>query len=70
MMTDEIGIAVECVFCELRKKPVGRSAPLEMCGSLCDDGCDGYWMEPHPGDLWPGESRREFGFPREVVSDE
>ncbi len=64
---DEIGTAVNCVDCGLRKEPWGRSAPLEMANGLCDHECPGYDKDPRPGGLWPGESLREFGFPKEVV---
>lgn len=53
-----VGSAVMCVVCGLRKKPVGRSAPLEMANSLCDSDCPGYRQEPHPGYLWPGEEEK------------
>lgn len=59
----KVGIAVTCSFCGRRKKPRGRSAPYETGGSLCDDGCLGYDLHPYPGDLWPGETEEEFGFP-------
>lgn len=59
----KIGIAVQCLTCGLRKKPIGRSAPLEMANGLCDDECPGYREEPRPGSLWPGETEEEFGFP-------
>jgi len=58
----EVGVAVTCTVCGLRKKPMGRSAPLEMANSLCDHECPGYNAEPYPGDLWPGETREEFGY--------
>jgi hypothetical protein len=61
-MTREVGKAVDCVVCHRRKKPIGRSAPLEMANSLCDFECEGYMQDPQPGDLWPGETREEFGF--------
>ena len=48
------GIAVECVICGLRKKPVGRSAPPGM--ALCDHECEGYFLPPNPGSLWPEET--------------
>jgi hypothetical protein len=51
-MTDRV---VYCNVCKLRKKPIGRSAPLEMANSLCDYECQGYMQEPRPGQLWPGE---------------
>ena len=53
----EVGRAVYCDACELRKKPVGRSASLEMANSLCDHECNGYDNTPHVGSLWPGEKR-------------
>jgi hypothetical protein len=56
------GSAVECTVCGLRKKPRGRSGPLVMANSLCDYECPGYDKEPFVGDLWPGESREEFGY--------
>lgn len=45
----------QCHVCGRRKKPVGRSAPLEMANGLCDQDCKGYDEEPKPGHLWPGE---------------
>lgn len=57
---EQVGASVECKVCGQRKKPIGRSAPLEMY--LCDWECPGYNQEPFPGDLWPGETREEFGF--------
>lgn len=58
-----VGVGVDCTVCGLRKKPRGRSAPLEMANSLCDHECEGYNKDPKPGDLWPGEKRAEFGYP-------
>lgn len=58
----KVGIAVECTVCGLRKKPHGRSAPLEMANSLCDPECDGYQLSPYPGCLWPGETDEDYGF--------
>lgn len=45
----------ECPRCHLRKKPRGRSAPLEMANSLCDHECPGYYNDPKPGHFWPEE---------------
>lgn len=56
------GIAVTCTVCHLRKKPVGRSAPMETASSLCDFECTGYNLAPLPGDLWPGETCSAFGY--------
>ena len=61
-MVEDVGVAVDCTVCQLRKKPIGRSAPLEMANSLCDDDCPGYRLDPYPGELWPGETREEFGY--------
>ncbi len=58
----EVGVAVTCTVCDKRKKPIGRAAPLEMGNSLCDYECEGYTADPQPGQLWPGETREEFGF--------
>jgi len=59
----KIGIAVTCTVCHLTKKPYGRSAALEMSNSLCDPDCSGYFEAPYPGDLWPGETEEDFGYP-------
>jgi len=56
------GIAVTCTICRRTKKPIGRSAPLEMGGSMCDYGCPGYSHDPLPGSLWPGETEEDFGY--------
>jgi len=57
-----VGVAVDCTVCHRRKKPVGRSAPMEMANSICDSDCSGYYEEPKPRDLWPGETREEYGY--------
>lgn len=64
-----VGRAVDCRVCGLRKKPRGRDAPLIMASSLCDHECPGYAQPPHPGDLWPGETAEDFGFPCEGPSE-
>ncbi len=64
--TDRRGIAVVCTTCNMRKKPFGRAAPLEMANGLCDCECPGYNKDPQVGSLWPGELASEFGYP---VSD-
>ena len=58
-----VGDSVECIVCGMHKKPWGRSAPLQMANSLCDRECDGYDLDTRPHDLWPGETREEFGYP-------
>lgn len=58
------GESVHCTTCGRRKKPLGRSAASEMASGLCDHECPGYGERPHPGDLWPGETRQEFGYPK------
>lgn len=49
------GPLMTCTLCRKQKKPLGRSAPLEMAASLCDDDCSGYRAEPKPDCRWPGE---------------
>ena len=61
-MVEEVGVIVRCAVCGRRKKPIGRSAPIALANALCDDDCKGYREEPYPGQLWPGETREEFGF--------
>lgn len=56
--TKEICEAMPECHCKLRKKPRGRSAPLEMANSLCDSDCPGYDQQPISGHLWPGELER------------
>lgn len=53
-MSETIGKAVYCAVCQRRKKPVGRDA-ASAGPDLCDQECPGYYQEPHPGYLWPGE---------------
>ena len=55
------GIHVVCTMCKRRKKPHGRSAPMDWHG--CAQGeCDGYNEDPKPGCLWPGETDADFGY--------
>ncbi len=61
-MTDEVGVAVDCTVCRKRKAPRGRSVPCEMANGMCDFECPGYYQDPKPGDLWPGEKRSDFGY--------
>ena len=63
LSTTKRGIVVDCLTCGLRKKPIGRSAPLGMLNGLCDHECHGYSNAPHAGSLWPGESEADFGYP-------
>lgn len=56
-----VGISVECSVCRHRKKPHGRSAPLDSY--YCDDECSGYRQDPQVGCLWPGENDAQFGYP-------
>jgi len=57
----KVGVAVRCSVCKQRKAPRGRSAPLEAY--LCDRDCEGWDQEPFVGDLWPGETDADFGYP-------
>lgn len=43
---------VDCAVCGRWKTPRGRSVPLEMAGSRCDDDCPGYALDPRPPHLW------------------
>ena len=72
-----VGLLVHCSVCGDMKKPVGRSGPLGV--SYCEppwegEGCEGYWRDPKPGSLWPGERSDDFGYPvgedgTELVND-
>ncbi len=58
-----VGFAVQCKICGKTKAPRGRSvSPVTAC-DYCNFECPGYSQLPHPGDLWPGETAEEFGFP-------
>ena len=59
---EQVGKAVDCNVCGRCKAPRGRSAPLDMASSLCDNECEGYNQSPLPGELWPGETREDFGY--------
>lgn len=58
-----VGIRVYCTTCKLMKAPHGRSISDAMHGTLCDSECKGYYDQPLSGDLWPGETEKEFGYP-------
>lgn len=58
-LREENDRVVSCTVCGLRKKPIGRDAPVAMANSLCDHECSGYLLDPRPGTLWPGEPREE-----------
>lgn len=57
------GYAVHCTVCGMRKKPIGRSAPIESENGLCGYDCEGYKQDPFPGNLWPGETAEDLGYP-------
>ena len=57
----KVGISAYCNTCGRRKVPRGRSAPMMNHG--CDFECPGYSEDPKVGDLWPGETQEEFGYP-------
>ena len=54
-----VGIYVKCATCERQKQPVGRDSYTAMC----DENCPGYFRAPKAGQLWPGESEKQFGHP-------
>jgi hypothetical protein len=60
LRASRVGISVHCVMCRQRKAPRGRSAPMIP---LCTFECPGYNLAPLVGDLWPGESESDFGYP-------
>jgi hypothetical protein len=39
-----------------------------MHSTGCDNDCEGYYAEPLPGCLWPGETDADFGYPSCVHS--
>jgi hypothetical protein len=59
----KIGIQVTCTTCMRTKAPRGRSIPNAIISSMCDSNCVGFWNDPKPGDLWPGETEEDFGYP-------
>jgi len=59
---EEVGARVECRTCARTKAPRGRDVAAACHDSYCTPGCPGYGLDPRSGDLWPGESRAEFGF--------
>lgn len=68
-MSERVGSYARCTVCGLNKKPRGRSAPLEMANGLCDHECEGYDQPPFAGDLWPGETAEEFGYPCQTTEE-
>ncbi len=59
-----VGRPVKCATCGMTKAPIGRSVPLPMANSRCDSECPGHREDPYPRDLWPGEKREDFGYPK------
>lgn len=57
----KVGVRVICTYCGQTKHPRGRSAPPVL--DYCTWNCPGYERDPQVGDLWPGESEADFGFP-------
>jgi hypothetical protein len=55
--TCAVGCSPECTICGRLKNPTGRDAPAAMANGLCTHDCPGYFQEPSPCDLWPGECR-------------
>lgn len=53
---------VECAVCGQQKHVQGRSMGV-LAQSKCHHECPGYWKEPFPSELHPGESRGDFGYP-------
>lgn len=42
-----------CLVCGQRKKPRGRSVPVEAESGYCGYDCEGYMQDPQPGHEWP-----------------
>ena len=53
----DIGTTVTCATCGERKKPWGRDQSAADNSPMCGNHCPGYYQEPKPQDLWPGERR-------------
>lgn len=70
MQEMRVGSYAKCTVCGLNKNPRGRSAPLEMASSLCHPSeCEGYDQPPYAGDLWPGETAQDFGYPCQTTEE-
>lgn len=54
---------VTCSECGRPKPPSGRQVPDACVGLYCENECPGRSKMPFNGDLWPGESSDDFGFP-------
>jgi hypothetical protein len=69
-MKERRGSYAICSVCGRPKNPRGRSAPPEIAGLLCRPlFCPGYERPPYPGDLWPGESAADFGYPCQTTEE-
>jgi hypothetical protein len=65
-----VGSYATCAVCGKHKNPRGRSAPMEMVSGLCHGSeCEGYYQPPYAGDLWPGETAEEFGYPCQTTEE-
>ena len=53
-----VGIKVTCGTCGRTKNPHARSTAYTH---QCSLSCPGYYDDPKPGCLWPGEACAEFG---------
>ena len=62
--TENCRAQVDCRVCKRRKAPHGRSVAPAMAGGLCDPDCAGYFNDPKPPHLWPGEE-----FPERTWTD-
>lgn len=61
-----VGSFAVCTWCNRNKQPRGRDS---MDNGLCDHECPGYDAPPYAGDLWPGETAEEFGYPCETTEE-
>ena len=64
----KVGIEVYCAMCHRTKAPRGRSVPDMSYNQFCTGMmCSGYGEDPIVGDLWPGETEQDFGYPLDVA---
>ena len=58
----EVGCRPICTNCGRVKAPRGRSVAAEAANGYCDMQCNYYLSDPSPCDLFPGETREDFGY--------
>lgn len=63
------GVPVKCYVCGRTKKPIGRDASPGWSGCRNEE-CEGWSMHPYPGELWPGETSTDYGYPVSAYGNE